>query len=403
MTETQPDVSVVIPAYNQARYLAEAVQSALAQTTPAKEIIVVDDGSTDETAAVAASFDDQIGYVWQENQGLAAARNTGIAHARGEWVALLDSDDCWQPSFLEKMTALAAQAPRAAVYYCGVAYVDGDGRSLPQRAEIPALQPAAFRQQMLRNNFLVPSTVMLRRQVVIANGCFDPAFRRLQDWELWLRLLRAGVTFAGLEEALVRYRLHRDSLSTNAAAGRAAALALARKLYGEDDGDSGARSAEKARLYGGVYRYHVLSAVTQDGDWQAAPAHLANALRADASIALDLELFYELALGQQPLGFRGTEQFLQLERNAAAVEALTGKTIAFQNVGLTQRQKRELLGTAHYAVALAAYNTGRRALSRRFLQAAARQRPELRSEIVRLWLRTLPGSKQLRKVRSAWR
>ena len=110
-------VSVVIPNFNHTRYVSEAIQSVLAQAYRSFEIIVVDDGSTDNCREVVSQFGNQVHYIWQENQGLAGARNTAIRAAEGELIALLDADDKWHPSFLEKMVSLM----RARLHRAGAA------------------------------------------------------------------------------------------------------------------------------------------------------------------------------------------------------------------------------------------------------------------------------------------
>lgn len=104
--------SVVIPAYNAGRYLAETLDSVLAQTLPAHEILVIDDGSTDDTPVVAAKFVGRVTHVRQENRGVSAARNNGIARASGNWIAFLDADDIWEPRFLERASAVCQDTPR---------------------------------------------------------------------------------------------------------------------------------------------------------------------------------------------------------------------------------------------------------------------------------------------------
>ena len=197
MNVESPKVSVVIPACNQAGYLTESIQSVLSQTYNDYEIIVVDDGSTDDTRAVVERMGGGIRYVWQENQGLAGARNTGIRAARGEYVALLDSDDAWLPSFLASMMSLAKANPDAAVLYCGVIYMDQWGCYLPQSGRMRILPTHELYETLLRYNFLIPSTIVMNRSVVASAGFFDVAFRRLQDWELWIRLLKQGRTLRG--------------------------------------------------------------------------------------------------------------------------------------------------------------------------------------------------------------
>jgi glycosyltransferase involved in cell wall biosynthesis len=116
-----PRVSVVIPNYNHTRFITGAIQSVLNQTYRSFEVIVVDDGSTDNSREVVASFGSQVRYIWQENQGLAGARNTGIRAARGQLIGLLDADDQWLPDFLEKMVALADELRRwmkPVAFYC---------------------------------------------------------------------------------------------------------------------------------------------------------------------------------------------------------------------------------------------------------------------------------------------
>jgi glycosyltransferase involved in cell wall biosynthesis len=373
-----PRVSVVIPAYNQAQYLEEAISSALGQTYTDFEVIVVDDGSSDDTAAVARKFKPAIRYIWHENQGLAGARNTGIRQARGRFIALLDSDDAWCSSFLASMMALIEERPQAAVYYCGVIYMDSAGRDLPQIGKVKIMPADALYQSLLRANFLIPSTIVLRRSVVAAAGLFDVTFRRLQDRELWLRLLRQGYTFAGLDEPLVRYRVHNASLSNDTRSGQAAALAVVEKHFGPDDGQYQNWHADKRRAYGGVYRYHaVTTSLSREGDWQRCAHYLSQAFRVDPTLALDLDLFYELALGAQPVGYRGALANLDIENNAN--ELITLLERVWPSIPILERQglRSQAYGTAYYALSLIAYSQVHFALCRRFLVKALGFRSEL--------------------------
>jgi glycosyltransferase involved in cell wall biosynthesis len=367
----------VIPAYNQAVFLDAAIQSVLNQTYHEYEIIVVDDGSTDDTPAVAKRFGAAVRYIWQENQGLAAARNTGIDQACGDYVALLDADDEWLPAFLEQMVALAAEQPEAAVYYCGVQYVNRDGDLLPQPGQARIVAPGNMYMAMLRANFLIPSTVMMRCSVAQAN-LFDVAFRRLQDWELWVRLLRQGYQFAGRADSLVRYRIHDASLSTDPAGGQNAARALLEKHFGTDEGQWDTWAADKRRAYGGYYRYCALIAsLIRQGDWRSCAAYLRKAFQIDPSLAIDLDLFYDLVFGAQPAGQRGDPRSVDLSQSARAINDL--HHLIFQPPlppGLANVQ-RQAYGTAYYALGLVAYNRGERSLSRRFLFKALCFRPEL--------------------------
>lgn len=369
-----PKVSVVIPAYNQASYLSETIESVLGQTFQDYEVVVVDDESTDETPTVAQRYE-QIHYVYQKNQGLAGARNTGIKAAKGDFVALLDSDDVWEPTYLEKMMRLADLNPKVTVYYCGVSYITQDSKLLPQAMGGLYPSPDDIYRNMLRTNALVPSTILMQRKAVMEVGLFDVAFRRLQDWELWIRLLRKGHQFAALPEALVRYRVHNTSLSTDPAGGQKAAMALAVKHFGPDDGRWETWSEDKRRMYGGVYRYHALtSSLLRQGDWQACAKYLRLALQVDPTLSEDLNLFYEIALGAQTLGQRGTTDQIDFNRNEKNLKNLLNHVFASPLHPALTRIKDQVFGTAYYALGLVAYNSSQYHSSWRFLLTALKYR-----------------------------
>lgn len=370
-----PKVSVIIPTYNQSAYLKDALASALSQTYRDYEVVVVNDGSTDDTEAVVQRIGGDVRYIFQQNQGLAGARNTGIRAAQGEYIALLDSDDIWDATFLERMMALAQRAPGASVLYCGICYIDAHKHDLPQRGGTKAYPEGQLYQTLLRANFLIPSTVVMKRNAVMAAGLFDPAFRRLQDRELWIRMLRRGEQFAGLDEALVRYRVHGSNLSTDAEGGRSAIAAMARKHFGEDDGSYEAWSADKRLAYGGYYRYCLLSAVQLQEDWDAGARYFRQALRADPTLARDADLFYSLAVGSQPVGYRGTAERLDLLAAARGLEFLLEKTFQPPVDAETAAARAGVSANAFQALALVAYNTGQYALSRKFALRAARCNP----------------------------
>ncbi len=399
-----PRVSVVIPAYNQAHYLGETIESVLAQTYRDFEIIVVDDGSIDDSAQVAGQYGAAVRVIGQENQGLAGARNTGIRQAQGKLVALLDSDDAWLPTYLEKMVALADANPRAAVFYCAVSYFDAQGRELPQQPAATVLPPEQMVHTLLRYNFLVPSTILLRRTAAEDAGLFDPHFRRLQDWELWLRMLQAGYGFVGTAERLVRYRVHGDSLSTDPAGGQEAAHRIAWKLFGPEEGSPAGWPAEKRRMYGGVYRYKAITSLQASpaphgqGNWEAAGKALHRALAIDPSLAESREFFYELSLGAQPIGRRGAQHSVDLEANGRALlEALSRGG----NSGLPGSLLRRARATALASLALAAYHAGDRRLARRWAAAALISRPPLAAsrEMTGLVARTMLSRAALSRLR----
>jgi glycosyltransferase involved in cell wall biosynthesis len=395
-----PTVSVVVPAYNQAHYLPQTLDSIRAQSYADYEIVLVDDGSTDETPAVVRRYAATVRYIHQSNQGLAAARNTGIRAARGRYVALLDSDDAWAPDYLAKMMALAQQDSKTAVFYCGVSYIDENGRGLPQRGSSRVVPPEQMYSTLLRANFLVPSTILMRREAALAIGLFDPNFRRLQDWEMWLRLLRRGYSFRGIPDQLVRYRIHDSSLSTDPGGGQRAAMTLAVKHFGADDGQWAQWPADKRRMYGGVYRYHALTAsLIRGGDWTACARYLRRALLIDPSLTHDLDLFYELALGTQPLGQRGAKSVLNMAQRADDLRQLLAAIFPKGNAELALL-RQETAVTAWYALALVAYNAQAYNDSRHFLRQVGQHKPSalIQGRVILLWLRNL--ARQTRLLRN---
>ncbi len=208
-------VSVIMPAYNSGRYIAESVASVRAQTYAAWECIVVDDGSTDDTAAVVKRLveeDGRVRYVARPNGGQAAARNTGLREARGDIVAFLDSDDLWLPEKLEAQLAVLDERGVDLVYTDGYIFSD-DGTEL--REERFHILPGEARgtemfRTLFASNRIGTLSVLMRRSALDAVGLFDEdrAYQNCEDYDLWLRLARRGASFYGMTEKLVRYRRH---------------------------------------------------------------------------------------------------------------------------------------------------------------------------------------------------
>lgn len=368
------NVSIIIPNYNHTRFVRQAIESALNQTIRPQEIIIVDDGSTDNSREVVTSYGDKVHYIWQENQGLAGARNTGIKAAESEYVGLLDADDIWLPEYLEKMLALANQHPDGAVFYCTAQAMDENGQPLPQVFGGPVLPSEAIYGKILRANYLIPSTILLRRSTAMEAGLFDQHLRSCEDWDLWLRLL-PGHKFYGSQERLVRYRVHGASLSTNPEGMQRAATSVIEKNFGLGRGDPKAWSEAERRAHGGLYRYILLLTIQRQRDWVKAADYLRMALSRDPSLAVDVDMFYELALGDQPVGYRGSPANISVAENATLIEQLIERTFDSMPSADATQLIRRARGTANLAIGLVAYNTGSRALSRKYLAKALFYRP----------------------------
>jgi glycosyltransferase involved in cell wall biosynthesis len=199
-------VSVVIPCFNGARFLREAIDSAIAQTYADVEIVVADDGSTDDSVAIVASYGDRVRGLRQANAGPSAARNLALRAATGEFVALLDADDRYHPQKLERQVGVLRARPDVSVVYCGWRLVDGDGRELPERGWPRA--EGDLLERLVLGNLFHPVSVVLRRQIVDAAGGFDERCPVNEDWDLFLRASRQGGRWTCIEEILCDYRIH---------------------------------------------------------------------------------------------------------------------------------------------------------------------------------------------------
>ncbi len=213
-----PPVSVVIPAYNYAHYLPQAINSVLTQSHPALELIIIDDGSTDGTrATVAAIADARLRYVWQKNAGLSAARNSGLRKAQHELVAFLDADDLWHPDFLaialRRFSVLPADF---AIVATGAERMDASGQahSVPAYTALQTGELTA-RDFCLRNRPL-SSSVVLKGRACADSGGFDTSLRSSEDRDMWIRLTARGHRFFYIDEPLARIRRHPQNMSKNA-------------------------------------------------------------------------------------------------------------------------------------------------------------------------------------------
>ena len=227
-----PVVSVVIPTYNRARVIGETIESVLAQELRDFELIIVSDGSTDGTEAVVESYRDaRITLVKQENSGgPARPRNTGVAHARGKYVAFCDDDDLWMPSKLRRQVEVMEQHPEAALCFTG-GEAFGDGAQLAQRALKRGVDKAHFRA-LLYSNYIANSSVLVRRSVLAEVGPFNVErfLHGAEDYEMWLRIARRH-PLVRIEEPLIRYRIHPSNLAGNRARATRRSIYIVRNLH----------------------------------------------------------------------------------------------------------------------------------------------------------------------------
>ncbi|MGA7237276.1 MAG: glycosyltransferase [Bryobacteraceae bacterium] len=213
----EPFISVVIPAYNAAKYLTETLESVRAQRFRDYEMIVVDDGSTDRSFDIAGRFDG-VRRFRQPNRGAAAARNVGIGVARGAYVAFLDADDLWMPAKLEKQAAYLERNPQTAwIYSDACVFNSATGREICRVGERIRLHRGEVLRDLLLRCFIPSATPVVRRTALLDAGLFDERWeRRLgEDWHLWLRLAEHN-EIALIDEPLARIRSHEENTSRRA-------------------------------------------------------------------------------------------------------------------------------------------------------------------------------------------
>jgi glycosyltransferase involved in cell wall biosynthesis len=244
-----PLVSAIMPVYNGERFLAQALDSALAQTMRNLEIVVVDDGSTDGSGALADLYASRhpgiVRVHHQLNRGLCHARNAAMAMARGAYFALLDADDVWLPHHLEESVAVLRDRRGVALVHADIERIDVDGNSLGRATRYwDSLHADAFRVLFLRHEHVCCPTAVFRREAIERIGNFDPQFNRMgcEDRDLWLRIaVIADIAYVGNVHA--RYRLHGGNMSSNFAKMLQARMRLVDKFSATAHGQSLRRQA----------------------------------------------------------------------------------------------------------------------------------------------------------------
>lgn len=253
----EPTFTVAMPAYNAGRTIGAAIRSVLAQTRPDFELLVVDDGSHDDTIAQVARFEDErVRLFQQENSGPGAARNLAINAGRGRYVSMLDSDDLWLPTYLETMAAVLESDPDIGLAYTD-AWVLDDATGRIRRTTAmhyqhpprdPPRDPLAFLALLLkRGNFVFTSTTV-RRSVLERVGLFEAVLKPAEDYGLWLRIVAGGFRAMRTPGNLAVYRKHPGSLSTNEAAILEGERGSVRLVAEELDVPEELRALARARL-----------------------------------------------------------------------------------------------------------------------------------------------------------
>jgi len=296
-----PEVSVVVAAHDQVRWIGDAIESVRAQTFTDWELVVVDDGSTDGTADIVrrhAAMDARIRCLVQPRSERSIARNRGLAATSGPLVAFLDADDRWRPEKLARQLAALAAAPAAGFCYTVARFVDPENEPLPIRKPPRPIAGDAF-AALLRGNVIILASVVARRACLDTVGGFDPTLPYgCEDWDLWLRLARRWLV-AAVEEELTLYRRHPGNTRWEQVL--ASALEVIDRWY--DDPETATR-AGLTRRAARARHFLVNAAGVASDDQRAALALIVRALREAPASALTRSGAAAAAALLFPRGFR---------------------------------------------------------------------------------------------------
>lgn len=268
-------VSVIIPTYNRASFISDAIDSVLSQTYQDYEIIVVDDGSTDDTKQVLSKYGNQIHYIYQENQRQGAARNNGIRHSTGNYIAFLDSDDVWLPQKLEWDIACFENESQIGFVYSNVMYISSDGAPLhKRRMKSPT---GDVLENIVLENFVVASTAIVKRECFDTVGLFNETreIAGSEDYEMWTRIA-SQYHFGYVDRSSTKYRVHPMGMMSNPGGMERSMLSALEAILA--NGEFYPRIAHlKSHAYSNIYTYIAINYYAS-GDMRKAQEFLRKAI-----------------------------------------------------------------------------------------------------------------------------
>lgn len=359
-----PLVSVIIPTYNRAALLVETVESVLAQTYPAIEIIVVDDGSTDGTAQVLEGYRGRVVTLSQSNQGETVARNAGFRAAHGQYISFLDDDDLILPTKIEKQVRLLETRPDVGIVYCRYYHIDEKGTRLSKSGLLPEGQ---ILLQLALSDFIWAGGPLIRRSCLEKVGAYDETLpwngRYAEDWDMWLRLALAGYTFACIQEPLGAYRLTRTGQTANITPSEDGNLAVLDKLFAQPSLPPEVAAA-KNRIYAATYlwlstRYYAAQ------QWESAQRTLRQAIHYDPTLLQPTDTWRH-NMATQALSYRVADPIQFVSNSFAHLPEEADSLRSCQDM---------LLGHVHMQLALHHYYTEQIAAAQQHLLAAVALQP----------------------------
>lgn len=390
-----PQVSIIIPTYNHAHFLPYAIESVLQQTFDDWEVIIVDDGSTDDTCAVVAMLEGpRIRYVYQLNRGPNSARNMGLRLARSDLIALLDADDLWGPLYLQTMVARLERSSVGVAVYGGYGFRNEKG--VPIGREITKVVPSqACYLELLKGNWLSSSAILLRRSVFREVGDFDETLRASEDFDMWLRIAKR-FPVEGERSVLSWVRRYGTNSSNDVNRMADAYIEVLERHLGSLDTPfetwSPIKRSAVAHHY--VQHSHMMLANRRVSECANSVAWL---IEHQPSAVLTLDAWYTLACVHQGVALLGDIPTWDADRGVADLEALL-QELATRLDNVTQL--RTIAGLAHLALAKLLYAQGAFSRARSHLRQSATRNPSLSatSDWLELALRLAPGAPAARAL-----
>lgn len=373
-----PQVAVIIPAYNQSLYLSQAIQSVLDQTFIDWEAVIVDDGSRDDTRNVAHSFtDSRLRYIYQENRGLSAARNTGIRNSTAPYLSFLDSDDMFLPEKLALLLAALEQQPELGLVAGQAVPVDENNQRVGKIMDTPLPQQP---ERLLLGNPLHVGSVLLHRSWQEQAGFFDENLRSYEDWDMWLRLGVLGCHMSYVNKPVSLYRFHTAQMTRIGTQMTRATFAVLDKLYANPElppawQELHDQAYSRAYLRAAAQAYHA----TQ---YDYAKNCIENAIQLNPSLVQDegqlltdtFSGWIDLPKTSQPLEF---------------LEAIYDHLP--EGLEILRQRKRQYIGKAAIQLAFYSYQQGDMAMTRYAIRHAFRCQPRylLNRGALAIFLRSL--------------
>ncbi len=349
-----------------------ALDSVLGQTYPVSEIVIVDDGSTDNTREVMKRYEGKVQLYQQNHGGVSAARNKGLEMAQYEVIAWCDADDVWEPSFLECTVRLLENEPELDGVYAGVVHRDSNGNRLPQENRI-VVPPDQLYAALADDCFIQTTAFVMRKECFDQAGWFDTHFDISEDYDMFLRLAKS-CRIIGLGKPLVQYRVHQQNTVGNTAKWCDSRLALTRKHFGDPRQGVENMTMQQLRAHAHAYRAAAIKCV-QDGKDEQGWQYLRQGAIIWPEILSRLGTLYELVCGNQPPGLRGDASRLNLAQRAIYMRQHL--EMLFQLGGAALAPYRGIAyGNTYLALGMLSDQAGNQLAARKYLWTALRHHPQ---------------------------